>query len=1039
MAETLFLKRVGVDRLPWVFLVNSILLTGTTLAAGRLAIRHERRRLLTATLGLLGLALLPLWILVLGGVSTAIALLVLMAKQLDAIAMVVFWTAIGGLVSGRQGKRLFARISAGGTLGAIAGSFASGWLGRVFGIATLLPIATIAMLLAALAVLPLTRIRQPHFYRAVPPPGLDDAANWRLRPLWRGGALFRVLVLVSLLAGMLGPILYFEFAYVADLATQGSGGEQRLLDLYAIFRGWLNVGVLLIQIVGTPAVFRRLGVPLAAALSPLIYLVGLAGLSLQLSLAAGVAAVAGANLQDHAVYDPAQRILVTLFPERMRAAVTTLIDGPVKRTGSVLGNVIIIGALAAASPFWVGFAGLPIATAWLLLALVLWRLYPSLLMQIASTRRNDLEEPPPLTELLDGGTVRLLEHGLVSSDLERCRAACELIVEAIPRRGVRALARALRVAPPGNHPLLVATLQRVLDSPAGETLVLEEAALHLGALLSAPSALDVLERAQLVRAYGRLRGLAAKARPAPLAAAAEDQSPAVRLAAIAALARAGAVPIAELDAAVSAAIESGDEVARRIAREEIARELRRPASGGARWDSRLGLLVAQLADPAERSHAAAAIAAVAAVQGTRLAPCAPTLLAHRTDPDPAVRSAVLRFAGAVRLAESARWIVPHLIADDPDEAAAARQALRDLGPAAVDVLLHTLRFGGYRVRQAALTILIDMPIEPTTLNGLVESELDRIRQQLLLVHALREGGVAEVVLQRLHERIDEAAHTTVMLFAALYDDDRLARAARLLGHAHSGRDRGLVLEALEALLPPEERTRLLPLLEEGDPRLLAKTAAAALERPLPSFDAAVAEALASNDTLTHDLLRATLPADVLARQPAVDPAHAFVPYQRRGHAVTNVDVMLHLRRLDLFAGLTTRELAELTRVIEERNVTSGEVIVHEDEFDDQMYFIVTGRVRITKGGEDVTTLGEGEFFGEIAVLDGEERSASATADGAVHLLRLTRQDLFEVMEEHPHIAIAICQTLSRRIRNLLEERHEAVLAAARKPPDDDGR
>ena len=191
-----------------------------------------------------------------------------MAKQLDAIALVVFWTAVGGLMSGRQGKRLFARISAGGTLGAIFGSFTSGWLGHAFGIATLLPIATLTMVVAALATVPLLRIAPPRFHRTAPPAPIQTTASRRLGPLWRAGALFRVLVLASLLAGILGPILYFEFAYVADLATQGSGGEQRLLNLYALFRGWLNVGVLVIQIIGTPAVFRRLGVPLASALSP---------------------------------------------------------------------------------------------------------------------------------------------------------------------------------------------------------------------------------------------------------------------------------------------------------------------------------------------------------------------------------------------------------------------------------------------------------------------------------------------------------------------------------------------------------------------------------------------------------------------------------------------------------------------------------------------------------------------------------------------------------------------------------------------------
>jgi len=296
------------------------------------------------------------------------------------------------------------------------------------------------------------------------------------------------------------------------------------------------------------------------------------------------------------------------------------------------------------------------------------------------------------------------------------------------------------------------------------------------------------------------------------------------------------------------------------------------------------------------------------------------------------------------------------------------------------------------------------------------------------------------VLQRLHERLDESSHTTVLLIATVLDDERLARISRLLGRTHSGRDRALVLEALEALLPPPERARLLPLLEEGSSATLARAAAAALGRPFPSFDEAVAEVLASSDGLGQDLLRATLPAATLARVAgiAVDPTRPGVPYERTDQRMTHVDTILHLRSLDLFAGLTTRQLAELARVVAERTVESGVTIVREGEFDDQMYFIVDGQVRITKEGAPVSALGPGEFFGEISVFDGERRSASATSEGPVRLLRLDRQDLFEVMEEHPAIAIAICQTLSRRIRELLDDRLDiGPIATARKPAGDD--
>ena len=191
--------------------------------------------------------------------------------------MLVFWTALGGLVSGRQGKRLFGLITAGGTLGTICGSFTSAPLGRALGMATLLPIAAVLLALGALATRPLRRRACRRASVAPPAPRREEAAARRFRSLWQGW-LFRVLVVSSLLAGMLGPMLYFEFSYVADLATHGATGEQRLLDLYAVIRGWINVGVLAIQVIGTSALFRWIGVPLAAAISPVIYLLGMAGL-----------------------------------------------------------------------------------------------------------------------------------------------------------------------------------------------------------------------------------------------------------------------------------------------------------------------------------------------------------------------------------------------------------------------------------------------------------------------------------------------------------------------------------------------------------------------------------------------------------------------------------------------------------------------------------------------------------------------------------------------------------------------------------------
>src|SRR5215470_17252208 len=91
VAETFFLKRVGVDRLPLVFLANSLLLVGTSVLASRVAGRVEQRRLLTATLALFAAVFVALRVMVGRGSPGVFPLLVVLAKQSDAIAQLVFW------------------------------------------------------------------------------------------------------------------------------------------------------------------------------------------------------------------------------------------------------------------------------------------------------------------------------------------------------------------------------------------------------------------------------------------------------------------------------------------------------------------------------------------------------------------------------------------------------------------------------------------------------------------------------------------------------------------------------------------------------------------------------------------------------------------------------------------------------------------------------------------------------------------------------------------------------------------------------------
>jgi hypothetical protein len=228
------------------------------------------------------------------------------------------------------------------------------------------------------------------------------------------------------------------------------------------------------------------------------------------------------------------------------------------------------------------------------------------------------------------------------------------------------------------------------------------------------------------------------------------------------------------------------------------------ADDAARWTNRLALLTARLADARDRARAAEIQADLAARHGGEVAAHGAALLSYAADPDPRVRAAVLRFVGAAHLDGHVGWVVERLASNDEEEAAAAAAALRALGPSATNALLDALHRGKRAVRQAALPILRDLHVDAAILRALIEREVEGIQRTHLQLFGLRHGHLADIVLQRLRERIDEGAHTLLLLLATLRNEERFAVLGRLLARSPHARGRAVMVEALDALLPLDD-------------------------------------------------------------------------------------------------------------------------------------------------------------------------------------------------------------------------------------------
>jgi CRP/FNR family transcriptional regulator, cyclic AMP receptor protein len=133
-----------------------------------------------------------------------------------------------------------------------------------------------------------------------------------------------------------------------------------------------------------------------------------------------------------------------------------------------------------------------------------------------------------------------------------------------------------------------------------------------------------------------------------------------------------------------------------------------------------------------------------------------------------------------------------------------------------------------------------------------------------------------------------------------------------------------------------------------------------------------------------------------------------------------IEKILFLRNVSVFEGLTSKDLAQVASIAEEVDCAAGVGIIWEGEQGDAMFVIVTGDVRISRRGKDVAVLRAKEYFGEMSILDGERRSASASALTTCHLLRIQQKDFHQILAQHLEAALAIIKVLCRRLRTELD-------------------
>lgn len=137
--------------------------------------------------------------------------------------------------------------------------------------------------------------------------------------------------------------------------------------------------------------------------------------------------------------------------------------------------------------------------------------------------------------------------------------------------------------------------------------------------------------------------------------------------------------------------------------------------------------------------------------------------------------------------------------------------------------------------------------------------------------------------------------------------------------------------------------------------------------------------------------------------------------------LTTVEKVIFLQDIDFFEFTHTEDLAYIATITQEVRVKSGSLIYKEGEVSDSMYLVLDGRVRLHRGGNEIMIAQSKDIFGTWALFDDEPRVATATTIDDSTLLRISKEDFFDLLSDHTNITESIFKSLVKKIRSIIRD------------------
>jgi len=910
---------------------------------------------LTVTLGLSVLACR--WMFAVDARSAFLAYLWISAVQV--LALTHAWDYAGDMLSGRQAKRLVPLIGVGASMGAILGGAGVAPAALGLGTENLLWISA-ALFVAALPLLwavtePVREPEEP-LARMSAVHVFAQRASRGLRAVG-GNPLLRLLAVGLVALTLTGTLIDLQLKFL----LQETFSRDRITAIYGLLSSVVGAGTLVVQLWASRMLFPKFGVSVAALLHSGLLAIAAGGVAVAGGLAVLAVAQALDDILQFSLQKPVEQVSLLPFPARTKSVTLATMGGVLRPISKAAGGALALVHLARPEV-------LPLATVAAALAAVAAYSrhrgrYVSALEGALARHAIDFANLAHAPLVSDAGALAVIDRGLDDPD---------------PTVAVFAVSLLEQVPAPQALPRVLALLGHDVPQVRAESARVFG---RLDARLDFASGMAVAGRlatekvpfviASLLDTVGRLGG--ADPRMAEPFLAHADGG--VRRAAIVALGRLG-WPGAHEHIRIMLGSQDPTE---------------RVAGAGAIGDLAEPSLLEPLADILEDPSARPAALGSLVKLGARAVPVMEDLLGRRELPLPVRRSVVTALASI-----------------DAAEARSALLALVEepaLGPAAL-WSLSRLRTAGK----------MDA-VEPHRLREVLSAEIQtglRFAAAAAAIRRRAEGSRDSFVADELQSLQERSVQRVLRMLALSYDPKRIGVVAdSLLGDSVARR--GRALELLEDTISTSSGSLVTPFMEavsEGLPiqRIEELMENGAGRRRDP------AEALVED----ADWWARSLALHVLERDDEITtPGHSHDDPMEANHMLPLIEKVMILKGSEFFRNFPGPDLAGIASLTDVVHMEKDEVLFQQGDPGDAFYMVVEGGIRISRGEHDLAVLGAREGFGEMAILDRDTRSATATATVPTTLLRLDRDSFDQVVEQNPAVARGIYRVLNERLRNTL--------------------